>query len=465
MPDAALPPLKSRRPWSLAQRATAMAGVATTLILLLFTWTVERSIEGHFASMDLDALRGTVTSIQTALAMANPQDLAQTRACLSEVMSGHGGVVFQVSTASGVPVFGTAPPGLTERSRATPAVSALDVSDLRIWQDAGRVYRGAVLRAPGRRRLLVAMDIDVHVAYLTRLRHDLWLGAVVASLFSILAAWLAVRQGLAPIHRMVARMRGITSEKLDVRLDPGMVPLELSDLVKSFNALLERIEKSFQRLSNFSADIAHELRTPVTNLTTQTQVALSRGRSADDYREILYSNLEEYERMAAMIGDMLFLAQADHGLVRIERAPMDMAAEVRALFEYFEAWAEERAVTLRLEGADVTVAGDRAMLRRALSNLVSNAIRHTAQGQAVTVRLTRTPEHAEIVVENPGAEIPAEHLPHLFDRFYRVDPSRKRAGEGAGLGLAIVKSIVEAHDGSVGVESAHGRTRVWIRLP
>jgi two-component system heavy metal sensor histidine kinase CusS len=198
---------------------------------------------------------------------------------------------------------------------------------------------------------------------------------------------------------------------------------------------------------------------------TQTQVALSRARTIDEYREILYSNMEEYERMAQMVGDMLFLAQADNGASEKETTDLDLAVEVRALFDYYEGWAEERGVSLALEGAAKTT-GDRLMLQRALGNLLSNAIRHTPAGGTVRVRLgTSDDGGVEIMVENPGTVISPEHLPKLFDRFYRVDPSRQRNGEGAGLGLAIVKSIIDAHGGKIDITSAAGRTTFQIVLP
>jgi two-component system, OmpR family, heavy metal sensor histidine kinase CusS len=198
---------------------------------------------------------------------------------------------------------------------------------------------------------------------------------------------------------------------------------------------------------------------------TQTEVALSRARTSDKYREVLYSNMEEYERMAQMVGDMLFLAQAENGPRTIRGIDVDLAKEVRALFEYYEGWAEERGVALELRGT-ATARGDRLMLQQALGNLLSNAIRHTTAGEKVRVELaTASDGHVGIVVENTGIEIPAEAIPNLFDRFYRVDPSRQRDGSGAGLGLAIVKSIVDGHGGKIEVVSEAGRTRFLITLP
>lgn len=161
---------------------------------------------------------------------------------------------------------------------------------------------------------------------------------------------------------------------------------------------------------------------------------------------------------------MLYLAQTDNGLLKPGLEKVSLANVIQDLFDYFEAWAEERAISLTLTGS-ATVSGDRLMLRRALSNLISNAIRHTPPGQTVQVSLAGHGDSATVSVENPGPEIPAEHLPRLFDRFYRADPSRQRKGDGAGLGLAIVKSIVDAHGGAIAVTSANQVTRFQLTLP
>ena len=243
------------------------------------------------------------------------------------------------------------------------------------------------------------------------------------------------------------------------------MPAELVELSISFNDMIERLEDVFRRLSGFSADIAHELRTPITNLKTQTEVALSQSRSIEQYREVLYSSLEEYERMAKMVGDMLFLAQADNNLLKPELVKIDLGAEMRNLFDYFGAWAEEREVELKLSGEQICVQGDRLMIRRALSNVLSNAIRYTPAGHTVNVTLESSMKVATIRVKNPGSVVPAEHLDRIFERFYRTDASRQRGVEGAGLGLAIAKSIVEAHSGKIHASSASEFTELRISLP
>jgi two-component system heavy metal sensor histidine kinase CusS len=197
---------------------------------------------------------------------------------------------------------------------------------------------------------------------------------------------------------------------------------------------------------------------------TQTQVALSRARSADEYRSILESNAEEFERMARMISDMLLLAKSENGLVVPSREIVQLADEVHALFDYYDAVAEEKELTLLVQG-DAQVSADRLMLRRALGNLLSNAVRHAKPGSVVRVTISAGDRHILIGMENTGDVIAAEYLERVFDRFFRVDPSRQRSSVGTGLGLAITKSIVVAHGGEIKAESDDGVTRFTIALP
>ncbi|OGA94641.1 MAG: two-component sensor histidine kinase [Burkholderiales bacterium RIFCSPHIGHO2_12_FULL_61_11] len=461
------------RPASLAFRVTAFVGIATTLVFFAFGWIVVRSLEQHFAQQDAEEFRVVLESIQKTLRdqPAGTDDAVLDRLLASSVV-GHQEVFFRVTDAAGKTLYASDGPDLARLAVAVEAVPRIDPEFLQVWQEGETPYRGAVLRVEVKRisgpesyTVVVATNIDFHLRYIKNFERTLWLMTLVVCLIALAGAWLAVKQGHAPIRRISAKIRGITSERLHVRLRPEAVPIELAELVASFNSMLGQIEDGFRRLSNFSADIAHELRTPVTNLTTQTQVALSRPRGVDEYREILYSNLEEFDRMSKMVDDMLFLAQTENDLRRLTLADVDLAGEVKGLFEFFEAWAEDRGVSLLLRGDPIVVPGDRLMLRRALSNLISNAVRYTPSGQGVVVTLAQNADGVELEVENPGPEIPAELMPKLFDRFYRVDPSRQRKGEGAGLGLAIVKSIVEAHGGSISVKSASGRTRFCITLP
>ncbi|MES2089516.1 MAG: heavy metal sensor histidine kinase [Pseudomonadota bacterium] len=459
------------RPASLASRLTLYIAVVITLVFLSLGWVIERSVAHHFAEQDAEELEVVAHSIEHVLAAlpagAPAQDVAKR---LSGAVIGHHGMHYRVADADGRTLFATPGPRLEVLAQTQEATSVVTVDRLHVWEEQDHSYRGAVIQipagAPASRPYIavVATETRPHDHFLTRFRQTIWVATSLGGLIAILATWLAVYRGHAPLRDISARIRGISADQLHRRLDPELVPIELSELATSFNATLERIEQDFRRLSNFSADIAHELRTPVTNLTTQTQVLLTKDRSVDAYREVLYSNLEEYERMAKMISDMLYLAQTDNQLIKPDLIDIDLPTEVDALFEYFEPWADERQVRLTRAGLVGPMRGDRLMLQRALSNLLSNAIRHTTPGHAVSVLLHEDDQAIVITVSNPGETIPAEHLAHLFDRFYRVDPSRQRNGDGAGLGLAIVKSIIEAHGGSITASSTDGITAFEVRL-
>lgn len=463
----------TRRPASLVLRLTVSIGAVITIVLLSFGWIVERSINTHFVQQDVDELNAVVQSVTQSLAEQQPGETNETlRRRLASAVSGHHNAQFLLSEPDGTVIYATPESDLDRFMRSASIVKEINVDSVGIWRDKEQTYRGAVVQLMQTDSvnmqpltLAVATGINFHMHYLESFRSYLRLITAVACLIAILATWFAVYRGHAPIRHISREIRRIKSDQLHIRLTPDTVPVELTELAVSFNDMLNRIEGVFQRLSNFSADIAHELRTPITNLKTQTEVALSQARSIEQYREILYSNLEEYERMAKMVGDMLFLAQADNKLLKPEFIAINLAAEVQSLFDYFEAWAEERMVRLILIGHGIEVQGDRLMIRRALSNLLSNAIRNTPKAGTVTVSVSSTPDKVVLRVENPASAILPEHLPHLFERFYRPDASRQRSGEGAGLGLAIVKSIVEAHGGSINVSTSDNLITFEITLP
>jgi two-component system heavy metal sensor histidine kinase CusS len=206
------------------------------------------------------------------------------------------------------------------------------------------------------------------------------------------------------------------------------------------------------------------LRTPVSNLLTQTQVTLSKPRSVREYQDILASNAEELERLSRIIADMLFLSKSDNNLIIPHREKVDLIAEVSSLFDFYEALVEDKGISLTYSGKG-TVYGDRLMLRRAINNLLSNAVRHTPEGSRIEVRVDSDNSAIVLSVQNTGETIAPEHLPRLFDRFYRVHTSRQSLGEGAGLGLAITRSIAHAHGGEALAHSERGITTFEIRLP
>ncbi len=458
------------RPLSLAQRLTLLIAVAAMLIFVVFGWVIGTAMEQHFEAGDIAELEVIGDAVEEGLAgVRSAADFAALEKRFKDILVSHHRAALYISEAHGAPVYASAGPDLSALARR---LGEAPDGSIHRWSDADHNYRALVRRGATHTAvgttpytLTIALQTDYHIRFLTHFRKTLWLMIVASIGIMTFMGWVAVRQGHAPLRRIVTRIRRISASQLNVRLEPDTVPAELRDLAVSFNEMLQRVDASFHRLADFNADIAHELRTPIANLMTQTQVAMSRARTVEQYRETLYSNMEEYERMAQTVNDMLFLAQTESSPRQRDDTPLALAQEVQALFDYYEGWADERGVSLQLEG-DGTIRGDRSMLRRALGNLLSNAIRHTPSGEIVRVLIASASEtQISLVVENPGENIAAEHLPKLFDRFYRVDPSRQREGSGAGLGLAIVKSIVEAHGGKITVQSASGLTRFELRLP
>ena len=272
-----------------------------------------------------------------------------------------------------------------------------------------------------------------------------------------LAGWLAravTRRGLRPLAEMAAAAERIHAAHLHERLAPAGWPDELRALATAFDAMLARLDESFTRLSQFSADLAHELRTPLFNLRGEAEVALTQARTPEAYREVLASSLEELDRLSRMMESLLFLARAEQPQTRIARQALDAHAEAEVVRDFHEAAAEEQGVRLIVEGAARVVA-EPAMLRRALTNLVTNALAHTPRGGTVTVRIAVENDAATFTVSDTGPGIAPEHLPRIFDRFYRADPAR---GGGAGLGLSIAKSIAELHGGTLTAASGLGAT-------
>ncbi|MBS0555335.1 MAG: heavy metal sensor histidine kinase [Proteobacteria bacterium] len=311
---------------------------------------------------------------------------------------------------------------------------------------------------------LVALDLSHHVHFLASVRNATWAGVVVAALAAALLGWFAAHRGLAPLRQVTETARKLSARQLAERLTIDDAPLEVREHVDAFNGMLARLEAAFQRLGDYSADIAHELRTPISNLMTQTQVALSRPRTNDEYQDILASNLEEYERIARMVSDMLFLAKAEENTLAHAGEAIDLAREADALIDFYEALADERQVRIVRQG-QASVQGDRLMLRRALSNLISNALRHTPAGGQITIEIDADAAGVRLVVCNGGDPIPPDQLERIFDRFHRGSAQRESRGEGAGLGLAITRSIVQAHGGHITARSAEGVTCFTIALP
>ncbi|GAB2461752.1 heavy metal sensor histidine kinase [Comamonas humi] len=340
--------------------------------------------------------------------------------------------------------------------------------------DARPLHRRFAVLLPGSGQPVQAdlqLDRSDDNALLRHLAWTLGLAAVIGTLLVSLAGIWLVHRGLAPLHSLVEQTRRLSAQDLQRRLDDSGQPQELRPLVAQFNSLLERLAVAYRQMEAFNADVAHELNTPLATLISSSELALRKPRSEAELREVLASNLEELQRMAGIVADMLFLSNADRGQ-GARSAPVDsLAALAHEVAEFHEAALQEADLQVRVRG-DAAAAVDARLLRRALSNLLGNATRYARPGSTIAIEIGDGQEPCEVcapqvalVVSNQGPTIDAQHLPRLFDRFYRADAARIQADGNHGLGLAIVAAIARMHGGRCFAESQGGLTRIGIELP
>src|SRR5215813_14263037 len=286
------------------------------------------------------------------------------------------------------------------------------------------------------------------------------LGGVVAS---ALIAIIVTRRGLRPVREMTESLGRIGPDQLKQRIGSTGWPRELQPLAIAFDQMLKRLDDSFTRLSQFSADLAHELRTPIANMLGETQVALTRDRTVAEYRETIESSVAECERLSRIVDNLLFVARVDAAREPIARKWFDARTAVEKIAAFYQAVADDHHITISCSG-NGEICADPVLFERAVGNLLDNALRFTAERGSIRIGLSKHNTDFEVTVSDNGCGIAAEHLPRVFDRFYRAESSR--GSDGAGLGLALVKSIVDLHGGSASVQSEPGRgTTVTLIFP
>lgn len=279
------------------------------------------------------------------------------------------------------------------------------------------------------------------------------------------SAALITSVGLRPLKRFRETAAAISTTSVSARLTLADLPTELRALGAAFNSMLGRLDDGISRLSEFSGDLAHEMRTPLATLLGRTQVALSQTRTNEQLVDALEGNVEELQRLTRLVSDMLFLAQAEQATGALQPTRFDLRGEAVKVAEFLELLAQERDVGVVVEGAGMVVA-DQALIQRAITNLVSNAVRHCRSGTQVRILVRAEGDRMCLAVVNQGEPIAPEHLGRLFDRFYRVDSSRNRDAGGTGLGLAIVKAIMKLHSGTAEASSTPtGETRFTLAFP
>lgn len=448
---------------SIAWRLALAFAAVCALVLSVIGVFLYRSLASEIALRDDQALLGRLEQVRALLQDSDSLDALQARPRLYQNMLGNQDSLLLVEAADGSPVIRINP-----RQQNLPTLAAIPAqqrpqrSDVQTWQAtdgaAVALLAGAAVGPRGEALTVIAGKVlsereQMLASYRLRLYLAVGLGAALAFALGL----LLLRRGLLPLRQLSESVRGIDLRSLDKRLETRGIPAEFHEPVQALNAMLARLEESFQRLSQFSADLAHEIRTPLHNLLGSNGLALNQPRSTAEYQEVLASNMEEFERLTRMAENLMFLARAEQAERALQLRQLELASVGEELCDYFEALADDREI--RLENALCgQLLADQQLLQRALGNLLANAVRHADPGSPISLRRVDTPGLCWLQVHNQGPPIASQHLGKLFDRFYRVDPSRAEPGDSGGLGLAIVRSIMLLHGGQVRVSSDEGGT-------
>lgn len=433
---------------------------------------LHQSLATQLQHRDDTEVLGKVTQIRHLLREMDSEDaILRDPTRFTDIAAGHEGLILMVRSRQGRELVSVNPTKeVLPPFRVLSAVAEPTEANIQPWLPRSRApsrgiaVLGVLDGSDQAVEVIVARDSEERAGLLADYRRHIIWATIGGALVSAVIGFVLVRQSLASIRRIAARVSAVTVNQLQTRLDPGTAPSELKDLVSTLNGMLSRLEDGFHRISQFSADLAHDFRTPISNLMGQTQVTLAQRRSAEEYESVLESSLEEYERLARMTENMLFLARADNAQVALKRVTLDAAEELGRVAEYFEAVAADREVGVKVSG-NGKIFADQMLLRRAVNNLVDNALRYATKGSTVRIAVKDTADATCVVVANSGAAVPVGDLDKVFDRFFRSDPARSNSSASAGLGLSIVKSIVDLHGGAVQVSSRDGETCFELHFP
>jgi two-component system, OmpR family, heavy metal sensor histidine kinase CusS len=462
-----------RKPWSLVTRLAVYYTICATALLLIAMSILYSFVVQHINADDNEFLADTLRSVRADLTEKHSES---DRLLADEVPPGTTDYFVRLLDQRTKQVIAERP---AFGHRLSPSIFPAPPADGRIPTEgveyksaSGHWYllmsASAVLNSDASRPVViqVAQDGSDEKDFMQNFA-KLLLGVLIGGIIcSATIALFAARRALRPLEEMATATEKVQASQLHQRLGGGGWPSELTALAAGFDQMLARLEESFDRLSRFSADLAHELRTPIQNLRSVSEVALTRPRTADEYREVIELSVEEYQRLSSMIDSLLFLARAENAETRLNRVKFKIGPEVDTILDLYDAAAREREISLGRKG-DGELCADPMLFRRAISNVISNGLRHTSKaGQIRVLVVTGYHQRVEITVQDNGSGIGPEHLPRIFDRFYRADAARSSDSANTGLGLAIVKSIMDLHGGSVQAESALGvGTKITLSFP
>jgi len=444
-----------------ARLALLFTFIVTVCLAVVGTILFDALSRQIYAQDDLGIVLSARHLRRLAVEMDDFAAVREHQARLVSLVLGDSALALKVESSEGNSLIDYNPPHLPIISlTATPQNERIVTEHLQRWNSLGDVpMRGiatfAMLRDGSAIKISVARSMSDRAQMLEVYRSLIWKTAGAAVIIAIVLSLFLIRQALRPLRNIADDARGITPERLAARIDIRRAPAELHELASALNAMLLRLQQGFDRLWQFTTDLAHDLRTPIANMRGASEVALSRPRSASEYQGLLASNVEECDRVTRMIESVLFLARAESPHFALRRITFDASGELKLIGEYFEGLAAEGGVDISIRG-EARVFADRELFRRAISNLLANALRYTPAGNSILLTATASSQGASIGVQNAGIGIAPADVDKIFERFYRTDASRTDSGSSSGLGLAIVKTIMELHGGRASVRSEVG---------
>lgn len=455
---------------SIATRLTVLYTVSMLAILASVIGFLLHTMVADLEFEDYDFLMERITSIQELVARYPgeiehlrehllPQSPEQYVRYLVRIQDAAGTTLLESPVMRAIPATAFPPP--SSSNQQPEAARKFRTADERFYLLHAAWATGAGDR--NFRLVQVALDVTEEEALMDSYRLKMGIALLVGLCLAGGLGFIISRRELRPLRDMATQVGTITASDLHQRVGSRRWPQEFAPLTTALDTMLMQLETSFARLTEFSANLAHELRTPINNLRVEAEVVLSRARNADEYRQTIESSTEEYERLSRMIGDILFLARPEQG---IAPQALDARVELERLAEYYRTLADDRGIDLTIDG-NGTVSADPRLFQRAVGNLLANALQYTPTGGQVSISLQAgATGETSIVIQDNGQGIPADEIPLVFDRFYRSAQARQLHRDGSGLGLAIVRSIMELHGGSVSMTSQQGLgTTITLRFP
>lgn len=446
---------------SLANRLIALFSSIIIVVLLLTGWSLSRAVETHFADMDRAVLQTMITTVVNQLhAQSDPLTDDQIHDILDNALEGSVPVAIIVKDPQHHNWDAS-----YQLSLSNDLIQRNWPIGLHKWTDEQTQVRTLAqsIQIKGKAWQIIAIQsIHHHVFFMEHFYQMLGLSLLIAVIMAILLSYIVIHRALHPLNALANSMMQVSvHDLLDQRLTlPNTI--EMRKLAEAYNAMLNRLADAFSRLKDFAADLAHELRSPLNALRLQTEVTLSKPRTAMEYEDALASTQQDLLRLSKTVDEMLFLAKADKGLMPLDVKPTQLKALLNQLANYFLPITEEKHQQIIINGEAERVL-DVALIKRAFANLLSNAVEHAPINDLILITITNTPAHTTLITFENSATLDEQSVARLFDRFWRQDPARSHDNH-LGLGLAIVKSIIELHGGHVRAQIISGRLQICCEL-